>query len=452
MYVFGIMQTKREKLGYEMMLLPSLEEFVPAGDPLRKLNRVLDLGFVHEAVREKYCADNGRPSIDPEVVIRLFVLQTFEGIASVRELMRQVHANLTYRWFIGYAITEAVPDHSSLSHALDRLGNELFNALFARSIAQCRDAGLIDGRVVHLDATVIRADLNERCVACPDSADPDARFGRGPGGQMIPSYKQQTVVDSASRVVLGIEVLPGNEPDQRHATAVVDQACVHLEQPPAVVCADRGYGTGANRAAMEQRGIRLVSPPQRVGGKRRREDLFAVADFVYDEARDVFICPAGQELRPTRRVEATPRVRPYRAARCVCQSCALKSRCTTSAQRVLWVSSHYGALVRLRADAATEDFRELYRTRAPVIEGVFAEAKLWHGLRRAWRRGLSNMRMQCYLIGAVLNFKRLAAAFWTWFLVFAQRVTRCRHMTHMKGTWRSRRVVETVPRLSFVVM
>ncbi|MEW5702374.1 MAG: transposase [Candidatus Zixiibacteriota bacterium] len=134
------MQTKREKLGYEMMLLPSLEEFVPAGDPLRKLNRVLGLGCVHEAVREKYCVDNGRPSIDPEAVIRLFVLQAFEGIASVRELMRQVHANLTYRWFIRYPLTEKIPDHSSLSHALDRLGGELFDALFARSIAQCRIA------------------------------------------------------------------------------------------------------------------------------------------------------------------------------------------------------------------------------------------------------------------------------------------------------------------------
>lgn len=407
------MQTKREPLGYEMMLLPSLEEFVPADDPLRKLQRVLDLSFVHAAVRDKYCTDNGRPSIDPEVVIRLFVLQAFEGITSVRELMRQVHANLTYRWFIGYAVTEAVPDHSSLSRALDRLGDALFNELLARSIAQCRAAGLIDGRVVHVDATVIRADLDADRVDHPASADPDARFGRGPGGQKIPAYKQQTVVDGTSRVVLGIAVTAGNVPDQQQATAVVDQACARLGHTPEVVCADRGYGTGANRAAMEQRGIRLVSPPQRVG-RHHGPSVVPLEQFTYREARDVFCCPAGQELRPVSSGGQRPRLRRYRARRSICQRCVLQPQCAPAGVRSLCVSTHYGALQRLRADAQTEDFRVLYRARAPVIEGVFAEAKLWHGLRRAWRRGLPNMRIQCYLIGAVLNFKRLAAAWLAW--------------------------------------
>jgi hypothetical protein len=73
-------------------------------------------------------------------------------------------------------------------------------------------------------------------------------------------------------------------------------------------------------------------------------------------------------------------------------------------------------LVRLREDAKTDDFKELYRTHAPVSEGKFGEGKQWHGLRRAWRRGLSKMRMQCWLVGTVLNYKRLAAAlgpFWS---------------------------------------
>jgi transposase len=414
------MQTKREPRALEFMLLPPLEDFVPAHDPLRKLKRVLNLDFVHEAVRDKYCADNGRPSLDPEVVIRLFILQVIEGISSVRELMRQVHANLTYRWFIGYSITEKVPDHSALSHTLDRLGDDLFNELFTRSIMQCRDAGLIDGRVVHLDATVIRADLNKNRVDRPDSSDPDARFGRGSCGQMIPSYKQQTVVDGQSRVVVGIEVMPGNEPDQRHATEVVAQACAHMSQVPEVVCADSAYGTGANRAAMEQHGTRLVSPPQRVANQEGRS-VFRVEDFIYDEARDEFTCPAGHPLHAASR---SGRTRHYRAVRAVCQACPWKERCTSAPQRTLGVSSHYGALMRLRKDAQTESFKALYRARAPVIEGVFAEAKMWHGLRRAWRRGLSNMRMQCYLIAAVLNFKRLAAAFLRWFVAWMQGAPR----------------------------
>jgi transposase len=406
------MQSKHDQSQTEMTILPSLDSFVPPDDRLRRLNRVLDLRFVHDAVRDRYCQDNGRPSIDPEVVIRLFVLQAFEGIASVRELMRQVHLNLAYRWFIGYELSEPVPDHSTLSRALDRFGDALFNALFRRSISQCQSAGLIDGRVVHLDATVIRADLDACRVRHPESADPDARFGRGPGGRKIPAYKQQTVVDGASRIIVGVAVTPGDAADQVNATAVVDQAGVHLGRVPEAVCADSGYATGANREALDARGIRFVSPPPR-RSRTTSVNTFSADTFVYDQARDCFRCPADQELRFVRIIterQRRRRLRVYRAARGVCQACSLRARCTKSAQRTLRITPYYRALLDLQNDATTASFKAMYRARAPVIEGVFAEAKQWHGLRRAWRRGLSNMRMQCYLIAAVLNFKRLAAA------------------------------------------
>ncbi|RKX24213.1 MAG: hypothetical protein DRP47_11730 [Candidatus Zixiibacteriota bacterium] len=171
------MQTKREHKQHEMMLLPSMESLIPKDHYLRRLDRVLDLGFVHDAVRDRYCQNNGRPSTDPEVVVRLFLIQAMDGISHVRELMRQVQVNLAYRWFIGYRLDEKLPDHSTLSKALDRLGDDVFNELFERSIAQCKRSGLIEGRVLHVDATTIRADLDRNRVGKPDSPDPDARFG-----------------------------------------------------------------------------------------------------------------------------------------------------------------------------------------------------------------------------------------------------------------------------------
>ncbi|MFH2056141.1 MAG: transposase [bacterium] len=102
--------------------------------------------------------------------------------------------------------------------------------------------------------------------------------------------------------------------------------------------------------------------------------------------------------------------RVYRALRADCRHCPLKSQCTPGKQRHLKVGPHHAGLVKLRADSKTESFKKLYASRAPNIEGVFAEAKQWHSLGRAWRRGLTKMRVQCLLIAAVLNFKRLAAA------------------------------------------
>ena len=401
------MQTKRECFQQEMTLLPPLETLIPENHYLRRLNRVLDLRFVHEAVRDRYCPDNGRPSVDPEVIIRLFLIQAMDGIPHVRELMRQVQVNLAYRWFIGYRVDEKLPDHSTLSKALDRFGDEVFNTLFERSIAQCKVSGLIEGRVLHVDATTIRADLDRDRVGQPDSPDPDARYGKFPGQKTAPGYKQQTVADGRARVVVGLSVTPADRHEHDGAVKVVDAAIKQLGRIPEAVCADAAYGSGRNRAALEERGVRLVSPPPKPITYTGR-NYYTTEDFTYDEQRDVFICPAGATLRYVGPVKDRPGQRRYQALRTVCRQCELKSKCTRAPLRQLKVGVHHAALVRLRADSQTASFRQLYRTRAPVIEGGVAEAKQWHGLRRAWRRGLAKMRVQCLLIAAVINFKRLA--------------------------------------------
>ena len=245
------------------MLLPPVEQFVPSDHRLRRLNRVLDVSFVHEAVRGKYCQDNGRPSVDPEVVLRLFLLQAIEGIGQVRELLRQVQVNLAYRWFIGYELDEEIPDHSTLSKALDRFGDEIFNQVFVRSIAHCQKSGLIEGKVLHVDATTIRADLDKNRVEKEGIADPDARFGRFPGNRFEPGYKQQTAVDDRSRVIVGLDVASADRLEGYSMVSVVDEATEHLGSAPEAVCADAAYGSGENRAEFEHRDIRLVSPPKR---------------------------------------------------------------------------------------------------------------------------------------------------------------------------------------------
>ncbi|HEX9749662.1 MAG TPA: IS1182 family transposase [candidate division Zixibacteria bacterium] len=403
------MQTRRKQLGYEMTLLPPLESLIPAEHRLRKLDRVLDLSFVHTAVRDRYCQDNGRPSIDPEVVMRLFILQAMEGIRSVRELMNEVQVNLAYRWFIGYRVDEPLPDHSSLSRALDRFGDALFNELFVHSIAQCRQTGLIEGRVLHLDATTIRADLDRERVGTADSPDPDARYGKFPGKRTAPGYKQQTVVDQKARVIVDVSVTSAERHEHDGAIDAVERAMTNIGQAPEAVCADAAYASGHHRAALEARGVRLVSPPPKPITHTGTE-YFTTEDFAYDESRDEFTCPAGQTLRCIGPVKERPHLRRYRALRTVCRVCPLKSCCTTAPHRTLKVSVHHAALIRLRADSRTDSFRALYQARSHVIEGIFAEAKQWHGLRRAWRRGLSNMLMQSLLIAAVLNYKRLMAA------------------------------------------
>ena len=398
------------------MLLPPLETFVPKDHYLRRLDKVLDLSFVHEAVRDHYCQDNGRPSIDPEVIIRLFLIQAMEGIVHVRELMRQVQVNLAYRWFIGYSLSEKLPDHSTLSRALDRFGDEVFNDLFERSIRACKKSGLIEGKVLHIDATTIRADLNRDKVGKPDSADPDARYGKFPGKNTAPGYKQHTLADDRSRVIVGISVTPANIHEHDETLPLVDEALTRLDGPPEVLCGDAAYASGRNYNELKERGVQLISPPPKPK-TYTGSNYFTVEEFEYDEENDLFVCPAGKKLKYLQTEKERGR-RVYRGRLTHCRDCYLRSQCTSGKQRYLKVSANHSGLVELRAESETESFKRLYAKRAPTIEGIFAEAKQWHGLRRAWRRGLRNMMVQSLLVATVLNYKRLVAAFGPFFAVF----------------------------------
>src|SRR6188472_3913536 len=134
----------------------SLEALVPQGNFYRHLEAKLDLGFVREWVQELY-ADRGRPSIDPVVFFKLQLILFFEGIRSERQLIATASLNLAHRWYLGYALDEALPDHSSLTRIRQRLGIDIFQRFFEKVVDLCQDAGLVWGRELYFDATKVEA-------------------------------------------------------------------------------------------------------------------------------------------------------------------------------------------------------------------------------------------------------------------------------------------------------
>src|SRR5215207_8640542 len=134
----------------------SLEDLVPSDHVYRHLERMLDLGFVRELVRDAY-ALAGRPSIDPVVFFKLQLVLFFEGLRSERQLMRTVADRLSLRWYVGYDLAEPLPDHSSLSRIRDRYGLEVFRRFFEAVVGQCIAAGLVWGKELYFDATKVEA-------------------------------------------------------------------------------------------------------------------------------------------------------------------------------------------------------------------------------------------------------------------------------------------------------
>ena len=149
-----MMGTKERSFG----LLPSvtLEELVPPDHFYRHLEATLDLSFVRYLVRETY-ADIGRPSIDPVVFFKLQLILFFEGLRSERQLMQVVGDRLSLRWYLGYDLSESLPDHSSLSRIRERYGLVVFRRFFEKVVDLCQEAGLVWGKELYIDATKIEA-------------------------------------------------------------------------------------------------------------------------------------------------------------------------------------------------------------------------------------------------------------------------------------------------------
>jgi transposase len=134
----------------------SLEELVPQNHFYRHLEAKLDLSFVREWTRELY-ADRGRPGIDPVVFFKLQLVMFFEGIRSERQLIATASLNLAHRWYLGYALDEDLPDHSSLTRIRQRLGVDVFQRFFEQVVDLCQEAGLVWGRELYFDATKVEA-------------------------------------------------------------------------------------------------------------------------------------------------------------------------------------------------------------------------------------------------------------------------------------------------------
>lgn len=154
------MLERRSREQFEFFLCGSLRDLVPDEHVLARVDRVLDLSWLHDMVAESYAASVGRPAIDPEAALRLMLAGFLLGIVHDRRLIREAQVNLAIRWFAGYGLQEKLPDHSSLTRIRKRWGADLFRRIFEKSVQACVAAGIAKGEVVHVDASLIRADVS----------------------------------------------------------------------------------------------------------------------------------------------------------------------------------------------------------------------------------------------------------------------------------------------------
>lgn len=448
-----------ERRGIQLKLhCITIEDLVPEDHFLRQLESAVDFTFIYDEVRGLYSADNGRPGIDPVVLVKYLLLGYLYGIPSERQIEEQCRERNTFRWFLGLDLDERVPDHSTISQNRRRRfkGQSLIRQLFEHILRQCMENGLVEGRTILTDSTHVKArastkrnmkvlveretssymerldqyeaEERERLEASGairaqrtgrekktrevertvSATDPDAGLLGRPGKPDGMHYLSHQSVDAAHGIVVDVAVTSGNTNDSEPYLHRIEYMRKHLGLPIQTAGADAAYGTSLIYRTLEDMGIRLHTPKTTGGATYKVE--FQRKDFEYDEERDRFICPAGKylTLRSLER-EHHNICRTYRADRKDCRVCPMLMRCVSCSHRsrTVRVNIFEEAVRRQRELDGTPVHDYILNLRQIWCEGSFAAQKWRHNLRYLLRRGLEAAEDHCLLSATALNLKRM---------------------------------------------
>jgi transposase len=437
----GHRQVEQAALFYEF----SLERHVPADHLLRSVDRFVEFDELRRELAPFYSAI-GRPSVDPELMIRMLIVGYCFGIRSERRLCEEVHLNLAYRWFCRLGLDGDVPDHSTFSknrHGRFRQ-SDLLRRVFETVLRRCIREGLVGGEGFAVDASLIKADANrqkgiegekwlapqaagravdEYLAVLDDAAfgaatevtpkfispaDPAARWTGAHGGQAFFAYSTNYLIDTDHAIIVDVEATTAiRQAEVLAAKRMIERTKESFALHPARLLGDSAYGSAEMLGwLVDQHGI---EPHVTVFDKSaRRDGTFARDAFTYDHERDVYLCPGGKTLTTTGTLVNDDATILYRATKHDCAGCALKAKCCpNSPTRKVPRSIHEGARDMARAIARSWEGYVSRRLRKKV-EMLFAHLKRILKLDRLRLRGPTGARDEFLLAATAQNLRKLA--------------------------------------------
>jgi len=434
----------------------NLEDHIPSDHLLRGIDRFMDLSELRQHLASFY-SHTGRPSIDPELMIRMLVVGYCFGIRSERRLCEEVHLNLAYRWFCRLGLEDRIPDHSTFSknrHGRFRQ-SDAFRHLFESVLRRCMGEGLVGGEGFAIDASVIKADANRakgvpgnqahdwnqgegasRAVreylsaldasnpaadddepespSGPSSppkkislTDPGARWTAAPGGPAFYAYSTNYLIDLAAGIIVDVEATPAHRTDEVDSTrTMIERVEKRFDLRPKRLVGDTAYGAAPMlNWIVNDKGIEPHIP---VWEKSQRGDgTFSRSDFRFDEQSSSYECPGEKQLTTTGRPTSEGTVL-FRAKNEDCAGCAHKQRCCPNTpNRKIARSIFEDARDVARTVCTTPAYAQSRKDRKKV-EMLFAHLKRIMKLDRLRLRGLNGARDEFLMAAAVQNLRRMA--------------------------------------------
>lgn len=425
----------------------AISDLVPADHLLRKVDKVLDLKFIYPLVEDRYSLDNGRPSIDPVILVKIILIQKLFGIKSMRQTIKEIETNVAYRWYLGYSFQDKVPHFTTFGKNYSRRfsDNKLFEEIFEHILQLAVQHRLLDISSLYIDSTHIKANANKhryRKVIVKKSVshfkeeldkeinetrsaegkkpytpnqsneekeikqsttDPDAGYYVKGEREKQFAYSLHACVDKNGFFV-DQHVTPGNVHDSTQLAEMLNRIEAN-GMKPRTLAVDAGYKTPYNAYLLINKGITPFMPYTRPKGPK---DRLRKNDFVYDEYYDEYICPENQALKYVRTDREGYRL--YRSNPVKCMDCPLLSQCTQSKQHIKQIQRHIWQpyLDTVEEIRHTDEGRQGYKLRSQTIERRFGDAKEQHGMRWTRHRGIKKVSMEATLICACMNLKKLA--------------------------------------------
>jgi len=438
------------------MITTSLEELIPNDHFLRRLDAAVNFDFIYEELKPYYCADNGKYSTDPVVIVKSLLIGFLYGINSERRLEQELKYNVAYRWFLGLGFDERVPDHSPISQLRRRKFNDadIFKKLFMHVLKLCAETGLISGKLLITDSTHVKAnaaktskikveieretsEFFERLDAYETAererlempeitrkpskpkktgqtqsvTDPEAGWLNCPGKPDGFHFLSHQTLDAENGIIVDAEVSAGNIPDNVPYLEQLERTEKNLNElsiEVQAVCADSAYDTALIHKELEERKIAIYTPKKAAADSSKTE--YKHENFTYNQDADEFICPSGKvlKLRCLQRFE-TGVFRECRTAAKDCRDCPNREKCLAPSQksRKLQVNIFQEIVDKHHAVDGSAEYNAALRKRQIWCEGTFSNQKSHHNLKQLFRRGLRAAADHCFLSACAINLKRL---------------------------------------------
>ena len=443
--MMGRLKSDQGQLFYEF----HLNEAVPEDHLVRKIDAALDLSWLRSELAPHY-SSMGRPSIDPELMIRMLVVGYVFAIRSERLICREVQLNLAYRWFCKLGIEDAIPDHSAFSRARNERFREgdVFRLVFERVVEACLAAGLVGGEGFAVDASLIQADANkQRSIAGQDwrrdrdparssravkeylatlddtawgaasdvvpkfvsPSDPAAQWTGAHKGPAFFAYSDNYLIDVKFGVIVDVEASRAiRQAEVGAAKTMLERTEERFGLKPERLAADTAYGAAPMLNWLVEE--KDIAPHIPVFDRSERDDgTFSRSDFRYDPTSDVYHCPASKTLTTTGTLVNDGTTLLYLARKHDCDNCELKARCCPKVPfRKIPRDRHEAARDIARSFVGTEAFEQSRRERKK-IEMRFAHLKRILRLGRLRLRGPRGVQDEFVLAAIAQNLRRLAA-------------------------------------------